>query len=70
MFGHLNIKDDIMSNNPRLKVFWKKSPNVTATPSLHSKNLLLCIWWRRICEMVHIEVLKLAQVVNAEKTLL
>ncbi|XP_047364411.1 histone-lysine N-methyltransferase SETMAR-like [Vespa velutina] len=53
------------SKRKRQRLFSNESPRSTAKPALHPKKALLCVWWS-ICGIVHFEMLKPGQTVNAD----
>ncbi|XP_076166383.1 lymphocyte-specific helicase isoform X3 [Ptiloglossa arizonensis] len=58
----------VLYDNPKRKRQWlspNESPQSTAKPGLHPKKALLCVWWS-IRGVVHFEVLKPGQTVNAD----
>lgn len=58
----------VLYDNPKRKRQWlspNESPRSTAKPGLHPKKALLCVWWS-IRGVVHFEVLKPGQTVNAD----
>ncbi|GFX57967.1 histone-lysine N-methyltransferase SETMAR [Trichonephila clavipes] len=69
-FDRLITADEkwVLYDNPKRKTQWL-SPNEpsrrTSKPGLHPKKTLLCVWWS-IREIVHFEVLKPGETVNAD----
>ncbi|GFX67532.1 histone-lysine N-methyltransferase SETMAR [Trichonephila clavipes] len=58
----------VLYDDPKNKRSWlylKEPPRRTAKPGLHTKKALLCVWWG-IRGIVHFEVLKPGETVNAE----
>lgn len=58
----------VLYDNPKRKRQWlspNESPRSTAKPGLYPKKVLLCVWWS-IRGIVHFEVLKPEQTVNAD----
>lgn len=58
----------VLYDNPRRKRQWlspTETPRSTAKPGLHPKKALLCVWWS-VRGIVHFEVLKPGQTVNAD----
>ncbi|GFS54360.1 histone-lysine N-methyltransferase SETMAR [Trichonephila clavipes] len=69
-FDRLITTDEkwVLHDNPKRKRQWlspKEPPRRTAKPGLHPKKALLCIWWG-IRGIVHFEVLKPGETVNAD----
>ncbi|GFT47537.1 histone-lysine N-methyltransferase SETMAR [Trichonephila clavipes] len=61
------MKKWVLYDNPKRKRQWLSSnepPRRTAKPGLHPKKRL-CIWWG-ICGIIHFEVLKPGETVNAD----
>ncbi|GFT85078.1 histone-lysine N-methyltransferase SETMAR [Trichonephila clavipes] len=62
------MKKWVLYDNPKRKRQWlspKEPPQKTAKPGLHPKQALLCVWWG-IRGIVHFEVLKPKETVNAD----
>ncbi|GFW99227.1 histone-lysine N-methyltransferase SETMAR [Trichonephila clavipes] len=58
----------VLYDNPKCKrqcLSLDEPPRRTAKPGLHPKKALLCIWWG-IRGIVHFEVLKPGEIVNAD----
>ena len=58
----------VLYDSPKRKRQWlspNESPRSTAKPCLQPKRMLLCVWWS-IHGIVHFEVLKPEQTVNAD----
>ncbi|PRD31669.1 UNVERIFIED_CONTAM: Histone-lysine N-methyltransferase SETMAR [Trichonephila clavipes] len=58
----------VLYDNPKRRSQWlspKEPPRRTAKPGLHPKKALFCIWWG-IRGIVHFEVLKPEETVNAD----
>ncbi|GFS85410.1 histone-lysine N-methyltransferase SETMAR [Trichonephila clavipes] len=69
LFDRLITADEkwVLYENPKRKGQWlcSNEPPQTAKPGLHLKKALLYIWWG-IRGIVHFEVLKPAETVNAD----
>ncbi|GFY24934.1 histone-lysine N-methyltransferase SETMAR [Trichonephila clavipes] len=58
----------VLYDNPKRERQWlspKEPPRRTAKPGLHPKKALLCVWWG-IRGIIHFEVLKPGETVNAD----
>ncbi|GFX10316.1 histone-lysine N-methyltransferase SETMAR [Trichonephila clavipes] len=68
--GKTNRADEkwVLYDNPKRKRQWlspNEPPRRTAKPGLNPKKVLLCIWWG-IRRIVHSEMLKPGETVNAD----